>query len=113
MGFLVGGYNDKVTVWSHRIITGTGASIFDTPRLIWGKWEDTVVLMINHVGEEVPSKAIVYLDSDKLVKVGDYLALGDFTEVTDPLDTNEAWQVESVHISRNPLGFDQLVKVML
>lgn len=75
-------FPQKVTYWA-TTQNGYGDFQCAAPILINGRWEEKNALFVNKAGEEVVSKAIVYLDTD--VDTEGYLAPGDRTSFSSPL----------------------------
>lgn len=104
-----------VTHWRVTGSDGFGGSTFATPVLLKGRWEDKVEQFRNSLNEEVVSHSIVYLLTD--VETGDYLALGDHSDTTDPLILNSsgtiARTVEQQHRSTDLRNLVALRKVFL
>lgn len=64
---------DDVTHWPTSY-GGRGEQIFQAPKHIKGKWEDSGELFMDGDGKEKMSKAVVYLNAD--VDVDDWVFLG-------------------------------------
>ena len=69
-------FPQTITLWS-ALPDGYGGNTFAAPVLIKGRWEEKQVMYYNAQGDEVQSKAVVYLDTD--AAIGDYIAQGDHT----------------------------------
>lgn len=74
MSVIIKNLKQDVTYWSPSSFDKFGNQIWAAPSAIKGRWEDRTELFIQDTGEEVRSKALVYIDSD--VEVGGYLFLG-------------------------------------
>lgn len=81
MSFVTRNLKQDVTYWSPSSFDQFGNQVWGTPAVIKGRWEDRTDLFIIETGEEVRSRARVYLNSD--VVVGGYLFLG-VSSSTDP-----------------------------
>lgn len=84
-------YPQTITRWT---VTpdGYGTQTFGSPTTLAGRWEDKQDLFRDARGDEVMSKARVYVVSD--VNIGDWLALGDQTATADPRDLANAHEVK-------------------
>jgi hypothetical protein len=111
MIFQKGVYNQKATYWAPSATDGTGSKTFAAPQLVYVRWEDRTDLIIQSEGEEIPSKAVVYVQCS--MSLGGYLALGDQTSVSDPTTLSAAYIVKSYQDSRGISGNPSLKKVML
>lgn len=80
-----------ITRWT-TTSNGTGGYNYGTPSTLNGRWEDIQELTRNAQGDEILSKAEVYVESD--VAIGDYLALGDQTATADPTTLDNAHEVK-------------------
>lgn len=69
-------FPQTITLWS-ATPDGFGGNTFAAPVLIKGRWEEKQVMYYSAKGDEVQSKAVVYLDTD--VAIGDYIAQDDQT----------------------------------
>lgn len=83
MGLLTGKLRDTVTWWKTTGGSGFGGDSVATPIKLKAKWEEIQEVFIGQIDRrELVSKAVVYVDMD--MSVGDYLALGDFTDQANP-----------------------------
>jgi len=64
-----------------------GGVAFGSPILVECRWEDITENFIDAEGREAVSQAKVYVD--QVLKVGGFLALGDYTGVTSTTTTAE------------------------
>lgn len=80
-----------VTRWPTSVSSYDGFS-FQAPLLQKGRWEDQAIQFRTPGGEELTSRAIVYLSCD--VEIGDYVALGDYTDTQDPTTIKGAFRVQ-------------------
>ena len=71
----------EVTRWPTSTTRFDGFT-FSPPELQNGRWEEIGELFRSPSGEELVSRAVVYLTDD--VNIGDFVALGDYTEVSNP-----------------------------
>lgn len=81
----------QVTWWPTSAPKFAGFT-FGTPTLLKARWEDRQELFRKPGGEELVSKAVVFLADD--VSIGDYMALGDYTTTDDPTTLQGAFRVE-------------------
>jgi hypothetical protein len=90
-GFLSLGLKQIATYWRATGIDGFGEKTYSAPVQIKCRWEERSEFIRTADGNQVPSRARVFLEDD--VALDDYLMLGKSTE-TDPrkLD-NIAFQV--------------------
>lgn len=89
---------EKATIWEV-----TGESVYDgievsAPTVINCRWEDKAVLFRLISGEEVVSRAVVYVDRD--VDIGTYIALGEYEDL-DPTQLNGAFRVRQTEKKNN------------
>ncbi len=93
MSWLTSNLHQDITYWAKTAtLDNFGSPTFAAPVLIKGRWEDQNQLITAGDGEEVVSKALVFLVSD--VKEGDYLMLRDFASgEVDPLVIDDADRV--------------------
>lgn len=107
-----GGYNRQATYWSLAAVDGFGKRSFNAPVLINVSWTERTDLSIKSQGELVSSKAVVYVQA--ALKLGEYLALGDQTGITDPETIPEtAFMICETHADTSLLGFESFYSVVL
>jgi len=82
MSFETRNLKDQITHWALTGNNGYGGFSYAAPALIAARYEARSELFRNADGEEETSNAIIYLASD--VGVGDYVAQGDLSAVSDP-----------------------------
>lgn len=82
-----------LTYWA-ATPNGNGGYDFSAPVIMRGRWEDRADLVRTPSGDEIVSKAIVYVDCD--VVIGGYLYLGD-TEDEDPAEVTGAYEIKQFH----------------
>lgn len=92
MGFLTRNLKQKVTYWATSGRDITGAPAWTTPIALKARWEDLNELFINDQGEEVRSRAVIYLNSD--VETSGYLFLGT-SVVADPTTLSDAFPIKA------------------
>lgn len=80
MGVFERNLREKVTHWT-ATPDGFGGNTFGSPVVLDGRWEEGNVLTTNDEGQEIVSRAQVYLSAD--VSIGDYIFQGEST-ATDP-----------------------------
>lgn len=90
MDFLSFGLNQEATYWELLGVNGYNEPEFALPVKVDCRWENRINKIQNDEGVEVVSNATVFLD--QVVKVGDYLALGDIAE-DNPHDAVDAHRV--------------------
>lgn len=83
--------NQDVTHWPVSGSDGYGGFTFGTPVKLAGRWEDRNELFLSTNAEEVVSRAVVYLATD--LTIGDFLALGDHTSVSNPGTLTSAYRI--------------------
>lgn len=71
-----------ITYWVKTGKNSFGEETFGPPTLIKGRWEDRNEQVILPSGEEVVSKAVVFVP--QMVTIGSRLAKGDHTSEPDP-----------------------------
>jgi len=75
----------QTATWWAVTPDGTGGDLFGAPVLVACRWENRQETYVGQIDRrEHVSKAIVYVDRE--VAVGDYLALGDHSAVSSPVD---------------------------
>jgi len=102
---------EYATIWevtSESVYEGIQVS---TPQVIKCRWEDQAVLFRLITGEEVVSRAIVYVDRD--VDIGTYMAYGDYKEVLDPTTLDTAFRVRQTEKKNNLRATEVERKVFL
>ena len=83
--------------WAPGNADGFGGFSYSAPVWILCRWEDRQEKFIDDNGQEILSRALVYVDQD--VEVGGYLILSDDLDSSgavpsDPTDSaTEAWQI--------------------
>lgn len=88
-------YTQVATYWGVPVIDGYGTRSFGAPEKILVRWEERTGLSIYKNGEEINSRAIVYVQ--KRLAIGGTLALGDYakcTTVTDPTTLESAYLIQ-------------------
>lgn len=76
---------DIITYWALTPENAYGEKGFVTPITFVGHWEDRNEQMRLTSGEDIISKAIVYVPEEVELAMGGYLVLGDYSEAADPL----------------------------
>jgi len=110
--FLFGGFTQQATYWQQNGVDGYGKRYFLTPTLISVRWEDATDLIVQKMGEEIPSKATVYTQQE--LTVGDFLALGNFTTQSDPFQLPEnAFEILQFLSTPSVLGYNTLLRAIL
>lgn len=103
--------HDDVTHWPIGGSDGFGGFMFDPPVTFKARWEDKNELFIDLQGEQVTSRAVVYIPSE--IPVGDYLALGDKTAIADPTTIEGPFRVRAYHRSTDLHGLRSIMKAIL
>ena len=76
--FIKRSLNQTLVYWANPANDGYGAETYDTPVEISGRCEHKTELVVSESGEEVLSKAQVWLE--QVVKEGEYLYLGTLSD---------------------------------
>lgn len=83
--------------WSDPTADGSGGRTFGTVEEILVRWEDRQEKFRTATGEELISRAVVYVGED--VEPGDYLRLGTVTDLESgaeqPPDVGDAYEVRA------------------
>jgi hypothetical protein len=79
MSILSGLLNQTITYWASPTKDGYGGFTFDTGVEIDGRWEDKQEIFMDASGEQLLSRAVVYLNQD--VDIGGYLYNGASTGI--------------------------------
>jgi len=90
MKFLLFGLRQTATYWQVTGYDGYNEPVFAAPVQIRCRWEYRVEKVQNDDGQEVVSKARVFLDRE--VSTDDFIALGTFADA-DPRRVFGAWRV--------------------
>lgn len=102
--------NQDVTLWISQGIGATRDETFASPVKIEGRWEERPELFISPNGEEEQAENIVFLD--RSVEIGDYIALGDQTAQSDPLQIAAAIRVRAKRTTPNLRGTEFEYRVL-
>lgn len=73
---------NDITYWAIATQDGYGGYTFPAPVVVKGRWEEKQELFRDAKGDEAMSQAIVYVDTDVVLR--GYLAEGDQTATADP-----------------------------
>lgn len=105
--------NQEATYWGTPVMDGYGSRTFADPIPVKCRWEDRTGLTIQKNGEDINSRAVVYLDQN--VELGGYLALGDYytTPIPDPQDIATAYMVQDFKAITSVDGKTLLRKAIL
>lgn len=103
--------HDDVTHWPVGGSDGFGGFTFGAAAKFKARWEDKNELFIDINGEQVTSRAHVYIP--KVVSVGDYLALGDKTATADPTTIKGPFRIRSYLRSTDLAGLRSIMKAIL
>lgn len=90
MTYITRNLRQTVTYWSPGGNDGFGGVSYGTPVNIKGRWQDVAELFIDASGNEVVSKAKVWIDTDVVNK--GYLYLGEST-AADPETVSDAREI--------------------
>ncbi len=74
-------YPQQATLWTGSAMDGYGKRAYTAPQLIMIRWQQELKLALTKDGEEITQIGQVWLQDS--VNVGDYLALGNYTESSD------------------------------
>lgn len=105
-------FNDTLTIWRKSTIDGYGIHSFATPVQISGRWEEKSARYINEAGQENQSRAVVYIDGEVAVTLGDWLFLGT-SETANPKSVSGAYPVNAISKIFNLKGTKSLKKLWL
>ena len=108
---MVDAYTQLATYWGAPTLDGYGTRTFSAPQTLYTRWEDRTDLLIQFEGEEIPSKARVFVLQD--VEVGGYLALGDQTASASPIPVDSAHMIKVYDKTPSLDGSEFTRKVML
>lgn len=86
-------YKQDVTYWEPLAQDGWGSKTFETPIILKCRWENRAERFIDALGEEVVSRAVVWLPQN--VEIKGYLFLGSETSV-DPTIVLNAYEVRQI-----------------
>ena len=75
--------------WANPVNDGFGAFSYDTAVDLSVRWEDKSVLFVDAGGNEVTSRAVVYVATD--LTVGEYLMLGEVDDLSSAEEEPEAY----------------------
>lgn len=90
-----GGYSQTATYWAPAGESLYGAqNSFSTPVPMKVRWEDRQEQAVKGDGTTFITKAVVFVPEP--VKIGGYLILGDYTEVTDPSMLSDAHEIITI-----------------
>lgn len=82
-----------ITYWAPSTRSEWGQRGFMAPTKIRGRWTEAGETVTLNTGQEYVSKAIAFVDRE-LAAEG-YLALGDYTEITDPTLVVDAYEIKA------------------
>jgi hypothetical protein len=82
--------NQPLTYWGSAT-DGYGGYTFTDPVVIYGRWEERSELFRTDDGEQLTSRAVVFVDTD--VGIGGYLCEGDHSADPDPTVVAGAQQI--------------------
>jgi hypothetical protein len=85
-------YPQTATYWACSSDDGYGGKSFASPVSLEVKWEEVSEKFLNQAGEEVVSKAKVFVQQD--VTVGSYLYWGTSTAAS-PYDVSGAYEIKA------------------
>ncbi len=98
------------TYWSTGRRNGYGQIAYNPPKLVACRWEDGQALFVDGSGDEVISRAKVYLDFNPMREA--YLMLGE-SDSRDPLALSAAFQIRAVDTTPNLKNTKQEIKAWL
>lgn len=108
--FLTRNMRQTATYWGPGVADGFGGKTYAAPIQVKVRWEDTNVLFVDQNGNEVVSKAVVYVDTD--LSVGGYLLLGIST-ASNPTTIIGTHEIRNISKSPNIRGTKFLRKIDL
>ena len=108
MGLLNGVLTEQATYWKFSGVDSFGDSLFETPVLIFVRWEDTSSLKVDADGQERTTKSKVWYDIPEDIPVNSFLALGDETAKSDPRILVNAYLVKEVNFILDVSGRDKV-----
>tara|TARA_R100001086_G_scaffold205990_1_gene121793 strand:- start:113 stop:439 length:327 start_codon:yes stop_codon:yes gene_type:complete len=83
-------YNQDMTYWANPVTTSVGGISFDAPVALKVRWEERAERFLDTNGEEVVSRAVIWVKED--VDIGGYVYLGS-SILTDPTDLDDAYPI--------------------
>lgn len=111
MALCIGAYNQTATYWGAPVQSGFGGISFGTAQLISCRWEDRVESFTDTVGNEVRSKAIVYVLG--MYDIGGYLVRGNSVAITDPTTLSNALEIQRCDSIPDLRGLNNEFRVFL
>lgn len=84
MTYLGGVFKTTFTIWPKSTPNAFGNDSYGTPYIITGHRFLTRKLDVGAAVRDADDESIIYLDPEINVQVGDYIAAGDQTSITDP-----------------------------
>lgn len=109
MGAMTRNLRQKATHWT-ATPDGFGGHTFGSPTVRKVRWEEGTTLVTDDSGQEIISRAQVYLDGD--VDIGDYLFLGEST-AADPTTLSTAYVVREFRKTTDLRNIEVLRKAFL
>lgn len=93
MSYLTDDLKQTASYWAKgSTFDNYGNPTWDTPVLLPCRWEETTEKIVGAQGEEIMTRAVIFLDTD--VTIGSYLLLGEFgSGETDPLVLSSAFEI--------------------
>ena len=92
---LGGGYPQKATYWAPAGESLYGAqNAFTAPAILMVRWEDRQQQAVGSNGVTFTTQSVVFIP--EAVEVGGYLALGDYSEITDPSMVPDALEIKGI-----------------
>lgn len=91
MGLTDYNLKETVTYWAPSGYDARGNSGFSSPVTLDGRWEERTQIYTNRQGEEVRSRAVVFVSVD--VALGGYLYLGTSAEA-NPFNQSDAYEIK-------------------
>lgn len=79
---LARGYKDPLTYWAPLSTNAYGEETFESPVLLYGRWENRQEEAKTPSAEIFVSKAVVFVQTD--LEYNGYIVEGDFTSVASP-----------------------------
>lgn len=97
----------QITIWAATGTDGFGGKTFSSPVSVAGRFEERAERFRTDSGDEIVSKAVIYLEQP--VNVGDYVALGEHVDANPIADSRE---VRVTQVSPSLRGGEQLNKAI-
>lgn len=74
-------HNDTATLWKHDGLDLYGNPSYAEPVVITVRWEYQTKLITDSQGREIQGQGVIYFP-EKVFDIGDYIADGEYTDLT-------------------------------